>query len=103
MLRIAGWTVGLLAVGAFCALTGLGLAFAVAYPKLPEVSDLLDYRPNLPLRIFSAEGTLIGEFGERRNLTPLKDIPKVMKDAVLAIEDARDDNDLLQLGLGESR
>ena len=89
MLRIAGWTVGLLAAGALCALMGLGLAFAVAYPKLPEVSDLLDYRPNLPLRIYSAEGTLIGEFGERRNLTRLKDIPKVMKDAVLAIEDAR--------------
>jgi penicillin-binding protein 1A len=44
----------------------------------------------LPLRVFSADGTLIGEFGEeRRHLTPIKDIPKVMKDAVLAIEDAR--------------
>ncbi|PKO61835.1 MAG: penicillin-binding protein [Betaproteobacteria bacterium HGW-Betaproteobacteria-18] len=68
----------------------VGLAMAVAFPNLPDISDLSDYRPKLPLRVFSAEGTLIGEFGEeRRHLTPIKDIPKVMIDAVLAIEDAR--------------
>lgn len=67
-----------------------GVALAVAYPNLPDVSDLLDYRPKLPLRVYSAEGVLIGEFGEeRRNLTPIDQIPKVMKEAVLAIEDAR--------------
>lgn len=68
----------------------LGLALAVAFPNLPDISDLSDYRPILPLRVFSTEGVLIGEFGEeRRNLTRLKDIPKVMTDAVLAIEDTR--------------
>ena len=68
----------------------LGIALAVAFPNLPDISDLSDYRPKLPLRVFSAEGALIGEFGEeRRNLTPVKEIPKVMTDAVLAIEDAR--------------
>ena len=66
------------------------VALAVAYPNLPDISELSDYRPKLPLRIYSAEGMLIGEYGEeRRNLTPIKEIPKVMKDAVLAIEDAR--------------
>ncbi len=68
----------------------IGLALAIAYPNLPDISDLSDYRPKLPLRVFSAEGVLIGEFGEeRRKLTPIAQIPKVMKDAVLAIEDAR--------------
>ena len=68
----------------------VAIAMAVAFPNLPDISDLSDYRPKLPLRVFSAEGELIGEFGEeRRNLTPIKDIPKVMTDAVLAIEDAR--------------
>ena len=66
------------------------VALAVAYPNLPDISDLSDYRPKLPLRVFSSEGILIGEFGEeRRNLTPIATIPKVMKDAVLAAEDAR--------------
>jgi len=68
----------------------VAVALAVAYPNLPDISDLSDYRPKLPLRVFSAEGALIGEFGEeRRNMTPIGEIPKVMKDAVLAIEDAR--------------
>ncbi len=68
----------------------VGVIMAVAYPQLPNVSELADYRPKLPLRIYSAEGHLLGEFGEeRRKLTPINDIPKVMKDAVLSIEDAR--------------
>jgi penicillin-binding protein 1A len=62
----------------------------MAYPQLPDVSELSDYRPKLSMRVYSVEGTQIGEFGEeRRNLMPFKDIPKVMKDAVLSIEDAR--------------
>ncbi len=68
----------------------IGLALSVAFPNLPDISDLSDYHPKLPLRIFSVEGDLLGEFGEeRRNLTPINEIPKVMSNAVLAIEDAR--------------
>jgi penicillin-binding protein 1A len=81
---------GLLLAGLISLLMIAAIAMAMAYPNLPDVSELSDYRPKLPLRVFSAEGTLIGEFGEeRRHLTPIQDIPKVMKDAVLAIEDAR--------------
>lgn len=90
LLKILAWGLGLAAASMVgLALTVL-IALAVAYPNLPDVSDLADYRPKLPLRVFSSEGALLGEFGEeRRNLTPIQDIPKVMKDAVLAIEDAR--------------
>src|SRR3954463_13869710 len=84
------WAGGAAAAGLASVLIIVGVALAVAYPNLPDVSDLSDYRPKLPLRIYSADGVLIGEFGEeRRNLTPINDIPKVMKEAVLAIEDAR--------------
>jgi penicillin-binding protein 1A len=76
--------------GLIAGLMVIATALAVAYPNLPDISDLSDYRPKLPLRIYSADGALLGEYGEeRRNLTPLKDIPKVMVDALLAIEDAR--------------
>lgn len=76
--------------GAISVLAMLGLALAVAYPNLPDVADLADYRPKLPLRVLTADGQLIGEFGEeRRNLLTFKEIPEVMKQAVLAIEDAR--------------
>ena len=68
----------------------VGISLAIAYPQLPDISDLADYRPKLSMRVYSVEGKQIGEFGEeRRTLTAFKDIPQVMKDAVLAIEDAR--------------
>ncbi len=63
---------------------------AVSYPNLPEIGSLTDYRPKLPMRVFSADGVLLGEFGEeRRNFVPISEIPKVMQDAVLAAEDAK--------------
>ena len=82
---------GSLAVAGVLALLLLvGLALAVAFPNLPDVTDLADYRPKLPLRVFTADGVLMGEFGEeRRNLLPIAQIPPVMTNAVLAIEDAR--------------
>ncbi|CAN5496955.1 penicillin-binding protein 1A [soil metagenome] len=68
----------------------VAIALAVAYPNLPAISGLADYRPKLPMRIYSADAVLLGEYGEeRRNFTPINEIPKVVQDAVLAIEDAR--------------
>ena len=88
--RLTLWSIGLVVAGALAVALVVGVALAMAYPNLPDVSELADYRPKLPLRVYSAEGALLGEFGEeRRNLTPIKDIPEVMKDAVLAIEDTR--------------
>ena len=84
------WGAGILLAGAMSLVIIVGVALAVAYPNLPDISDLVDYRPKLPLRVYSADGVLMAEFGEeRRNLTPIAEIPKVMKDAVLAIEDSR--------------
>jgi penicillin-binding protein 1A len=80
-----------LVVGGFIALLCLiALALAVAYPNLPEISSLTDYRPKLPMRVFTADAVQIGEFGEeRRNFVPVGQMPQVMKDAVLAAEDTR--------------
>ena len=89
-MRAVLWLAALGAAGALALTSVIAIALATAYPNLPDISDLSDYRPKLPLRVFSAEGDLIGEFGEeRRQLTPIKEIPKVMTQAVLAIEDAR--------------
>jgi penicillin-binding protein 1A len=88
--KMLSWVVGLLLAGVVAVLLLVAIALAMAFPNLPDVSDLSDYRPKLPLRVYSSEGVLIGEFGEeRRHLTPIKEIPKVMQDAVLAIEDSR--------------
>ena len=88
--RSALWLVGLAAAVALSVVIIVGIALAVAYPNLPEISGLMDYRPKLPMRVFSVDGVLLGEYGEeRRNFTPLAQIPKVMQEAVLASEDAR--------------
>jgi penicillin-binding protein 1A len=90
LLRIVLWGGAVAVAGALSVLIVVAIAMAVAFPNLPDISALSDYRPKLPLRVFSAEGVLIGEFGEeRRRLTPIKEIPKIMTQAVLAIEDAR--------------
>jgi penicillin-binding protein 1A len=90
LVRSFFWLAGLAAAWLFALLLIIGLALTMAYPNLPNISDLSDYRPKLPLRVLSAEGDLLGEFGEeRRTLTPIGEIPKIMTDAVLAIEDAR--------------
>lgn len=89
LLRVGAWAAGLGVSAMLAAATLVAIALSVAYPNLPEINGLSEYRPKLPLRIVSADGHVIGEFGEeRRNFTPIGQIPKVLKDAVLAIEDA---------------
>ena len=67
-----------------------GLIVALASPKLPQVSELVDYTPKLPLRIMTADGILIGEFGkEKRKVVEYENTPKILIDAILAAEDDR--------------
>lgn len=88
--RLAVGLIGLAAAGVTSLMIAVGIALAVAYPNLPDVADLADYRPKLPLRVLTADGKLMGEFGEeRRNLLTFQEIPDVMKNAVLSIEDSR--------------
>ena len=90
LLKALAWLMGV-SIAAFLGVVCLvALVMSIAYPNLPEVSELASYRPKLPLRVFSIEGDLLGEFGEEhRTFTPIAEVPQVMKDAILAIEDAR--------------
>ena len=68
----------------------VGIVLLLAYPQLPSVEVLTDYQPKIPLRIYSNDGHLIGEFGEeRRNFALIKNVPAVMTQAILAAEDER--------------
>ncbi len=68
----------------------LVFAAVLTYPTLPSLESLTVYHPKVPLRVFSAEGLLIGEFGEeRRELVNISDVPDLMKKAILAAEDDR--------------
>ena len=86
LLYLASVIAGLVVVGALMG------AFVVAllYPTLPSLAALTDYQPRIPLRVMSADGELLGEFGEeRRALVRIQDVPDVMKHAILAAEDER--------------
>jgi penicillin-binding protein 1A len=62
----------------------------VALPKVPSIDALTDYQPKIPLRVYTADGALIGEFGEeRRAVVRINEVPEVMKQAILAAEDER--------------
>lgn len=86
ILKTAIFFTGLAACGALV----VALALALAWPNLPDLSAMTDYKPRVPLRIYTADKVLIGEFGEeRRNVMRLDEIPDVMKSAILAAEDDR--------------
>ena len=87
-LRILVWIVGLVAAGVVSVMFLVVLATALAYRNLPSIELLTDYRPKVPLRVFTADGILIGEFGdERRVVVSIAEVPNVMKQAIIAAED----------------
>ncbi|WP_321885678.1 penicillin-binding protein 1A [Paraburkholderia bannensis] len=87
---IALWFAGLIATLCVVGALIVGYALVVMGPQLPSLDALTNYQPKVPLRIYTADHVMIGEFGdERRQLVRFQDIPDVQKKAVLAIEDYR--------------
>ena len=63
---------------------------AFAWPNLPSLDVLTDYRPKIPLRVYTSDGYLLGEFGEeRRVVVAMDEVPTILKQAILAAEDER--------------
>ena len=79
----------LFALGVLC-VAMLATAAMLAWPKLPSLEALTDYRPKIPLQVYTADGYLLGEFGEeRRALVSIDEVPVQLKEAILAVEDRR--------------
>ncbi len=91
--RSLGWRIGRIALYGFLLLVLIGgligvYAMVLVVPNLPKLDALTDYQPKIPLRVYTSDNVLIGEFGEeRRDFVPIKQIPDVMKNALLSIED----------------
>lgn len=89
-MRVLAYFAAVLFGLALLVIASLGLAAAFAWPKLPSLEALTDYRPRIPLRIYTSDGQLIGEYGEeRRTFARIQDVPEHMKNAVIAAEDDR--------------
>jgi penicillin-binding protein 1A len=90
IVSIVLWFFGLVAFAAIVGALIAGYALIVMEPNLPSLDAITDYRPKVPLRVYTADHVLIGEFGEeRRSIARFDQIPDQMKKAVLAIEDYR--------------
>ncbi|MDB5905506.1 MAG: penicillin-binding protein family, partial [Betaproteobacteria bacterium] len=86
------WSFPLLLVASTFLVGVILVAFAavIVYPTLPSLEVLTDYQPKIPLRVYSVEGNLLGEFGEeRRAFVAIANVPKPMINAILAAEDER--------------
>jgi len=94
-LRNAPWWARALLGAAFAVVAGLlsaglllAFLFSLAYSNLPPIDTLTDYQPRIPLRVWTSDGILIGEFGEeRRDYVPIQEVPKRVQEAILAAED----------------
>jgi penicillin-binding protein 1A len=84
------WVLYPLAVLSFVAVLVLATIAAVVWPNLPSLEVLTDYRPKIPLRIYTADNYLLAEYGEeRRSFVRIGDVPPVLIQAILAAEDER--------------
>ncbi len=88
--KFLAWMCG---IPLFLAISGaltLVIVVALANDRVPPIDAMLDYRPRMPLQIYTVDNKLIGEFGtERRKYVAYENIPMLVKQAVLAAEDAR--------------
>jgi len=74
----------LLAAGAG-ALAGLVFVYS---SNLPQIRQLMDYRPDVMTELYADDGTLLGRFAlERRVIVNYDQIPRVLRDAIISIED----------------
>ncbi|MGE0797106.1 MAG: penicillin-binding protein 1A [Lautropia sp.] len=88
--RIVGWLIGVPVALALAGALAVGLAIVLSADRLPTLEVLTDYRPKVPMHVYTADGLLIGEFGEeRRSVVRYADFPQQMTHAILAAEDDR--------------
>ncbi|MFM2485545.1 penicillin-binding protein 1A [Celerinatantimonas yamalensis] len=82
--------IGIMLLGAVVGTAGVGAMYIYVLPELPDVNSLKDVQLQTPMRVFTSDGKLISQFGEKRRIPlPIQDIPLKMKQAFIATEDSR--------------
>lgn len=83
----------LLILAVCCILLGAGSIYGLyryIEPQLPDVATLKDVRLQIPMQVYSADGELIAQYGEKRRIpVTLDQMPPVMVKAFIATEDSR--------------
>ena len=90
MKKLLRWLLVALLVSSILGISAIGIVYLVLAPDLPDVETLRDVQLQVPLRVFSEDGKLLGIFGEKRRIpVTIEQVPSQLKNAFLASEDAR--------------
>jgi penicillin-binding protein 1A len=88
--KLLRWFLIFILVSSILGISAVGIAYLVFAPDLPDVETLHDVQMQVPLRVFSEDGKLLGVFGEKRRIpVTVDEMPDCMKNAFIAGEDAR--------------
>ena len=90
MKKLFRWAIVLLLVATLLGVTAIGVAWLAFGRDLPDVETLHDVQMQVPLRVYSSDGRLLGIFGEKRRIPlTVDEMPDCVTQAFLAGEDAR--------------
>ncbi|MEE8340209.1 MAG: penicillin-binding protein 1A [Xanthomonadales bacterium] len=90
MKKLFRWFLVFFLVSTLLAFSAIGITYLIFKPDLPDVETLRDVQLQVPLRVFSADGKLLGIFGEKRRIpVKINEIPAQLTNAFIAGEDAR--------------
>ena len=87
-IRLISWTLSAALIGVLVSIFVIGTGYLFVKPSLPEINLVDEDVLQIPLKVFTSDGVLIGEFGDQKRRTiEYKEIPQNLKNAFLAAED----------------
>lgn len=90
MKKLFRWFLVFFLVSSLLAISAISITYLILKPDLPDVETLRDVQLQVPLRVFSSDGKLLGIFGEKRRIpVTIDEIPIQLTNAFIASEDAR--------------
>ena len=90
MKKLFLWFLVFFLVSSLLAVAAISITYLILKPGLPDVETLRDVQLQVPLRVFSSDGKLLGIFGEKRRIpVTIDEIPAQLTNAFIAGEDAR--------------
>jgi len=88
--KLFRWFLVFFLVSSLLAISAISITYLILKPDLPDVETLRDVQLQVPLRVFSSDGKLLGIFGEKRRIpVTIDEIPAQLTNAFIAGEDAR--------------
>jgi penicillin-binding protein 1A len=87
-IRLINWALAIALIGSIASILTIGIGYFLIKPTLPEINLVDEDVLQIPLKVLTSDGVLIGEFGDQKRRTIEYDqIPKNLKNAFLAAED----------------